>query len=96
MSSAVAFIKFNKATGVTGELVRLEGSRYPEGSAHEIGDRYGMPIYNFLREMQTWNRTKILIEKRRKLKEFARLERAVKKKRNKSYYRRAKGCPGCS
>lgn len=93
----VVFLVFNAVTGVTGDLVRLEGESYPDGAAHEIAERYGTPIYELLREMQTWNPTKMLILRRHELKAFASadLERAIKKERDKTYYRRAQGCPGC-
>jgi hypothetical protein len=91
------FLAFNKATGATGELARLEGSEYPGHSAHSFDEEYGKPIYEFLREMQTWNPTKNFIMKRQELEKLSRdtLERAVKKQRDKSYYRRARGCPDC-
>jgi hypothetical protein len=94
----VVFLEFNGATGVTGDLVRLEGDNYPGDAAHEIDEKYGRSIYNFLLEMQTWNPTKNLILKRRELEGFDRvsLERAVENERGKSYYRRAQGCPGCN
>jgi hypothetical protein len=90
------FLAFNDATGVTGDLVRLEGDSYPDGAAREIGDQYGRPIYDLLREMQSWSSPKLLNLNRQKLEEVgASLERAVKKERDKAYYRRVQGCPGC-
>jgi hypothetical protein len=94
----VVFLAFNAVTGVTGDLVRLEGDSYPDGAAHEIDERYGKPIYDLLRDMQTWNPTKMLTLRRHELEAFASadLERTIKKERDKTYYRRAQGCPGCN
>ena len=91
------FLAFNEATGAKGDLLRLQGSSYPDDAA-QFGEVYGKPIYDFLCKMQTWSSTKIHDLKRDKLEKFpkASLERAVKKKRRKTYYRRVQGCPDCN
>ncbi len=91
------FLVFNEATGATGDVLRLEGSNYPGVAAQGYDERYGRPIYDFLSKMQTWGSTRNLFYKRKVLSDFARdaLERAVKKQRDKTYYRRARRCPGC-
>jgi hypothetical protein len=90
-------LAFNEAAGATGDVLRLEGSDYPGKAAHGYDELYGRPIYKFLSEMQTWGSTSNLFYKCAAFKDFARtsLERAVKKERDKTYYRRAQGCPGC-
>lgn len=90
----IVVLAFGEASGATGDVVRF--TSYPDDAA-EVGEQYGRPIYNFLIVMQTWNPTKVLNAKRQKLEKFAKadLAGAVKKERDRTYYRRAEGCPDC-
>ena len=92
----IVSLAFNEASGATGYLVRLERSSEPAGAA-QFDERYAEPIYGLLREMQNWDSTIVLNRNRHELQKFpkADLERAVKKKRGKAYYKRVQGCPGC-
>jgi hypothetical protein len=92
----IVSLAFNQAAGATGYLVRLERGADPAGAA-QFDERYAKPIYDLLREMQTWGSTIVLNQNRHKLQKFPRaaLESAVKKKRDKAYYQRVQGCPGC-
>jgi hypothetical protein len=58
---------------------------------------YAHPVYDFLRALQMWNPTMVLIQKRSDLAAFPRnkLERDIQGALGKLHFKRAKGCPGC-
>jgi hypothetical protein len=96
-AARLVVLEFNETAGAKGDVLRLQGSDYPGEAAHRYDEDYGRPIYNLLSDMQAWDATRSLLWKCKDLRDFARasLERDVKKERDKTYYRRARGCSGC-